>query len=589
MTKITETRILLILLFALIGLFGCKKEETDTLTVSPENIVIAPEGGFTGISINTNAGSWSIDNPADWITLSYTSGTVQTAMVTLSVSSLTPINREATLTFTAGNAKPVKVVVSQEGSEFIYSLSSNITELNYKRSGNMLSLKVTTNAPGWSVSDNVDWLEYSPETGATGITSVNITAAANPGAAPRTATITIHADYAPDVVINVNQSGELYPGYNTNPLPPDQTGMASTAMQIANQITIGWNIGNTMEATGGETAWGNPLITPALIQLVKANGFNAVRIPCSFNQYMENSATAKIDQVWLNRVKTVVQYCMDEDMYAILNIHWDGGWLENNVTVAAEEANNAKQKAFWEQIATHLRDFDERLLFAGTNEPNVTTAEQMAVLNSYHQTFIDAVRSTGGKNAYRTLVIQGPSTDIEKTHSLMNVLPTDNAPNRMMLEIHYYTPWNFCGLTQNENWGHMFYYWGQGYHSLTDPDYNATWGEEPTVDYNFLLMRNQFVQQGIPVILGEYSVTRRSALTGEQLDLHLASRAYYFYYVTKMARANGIIPFYWDNGFIGNNGCALFNRQNNTVFDQQALDRLIEGATGGKKNLILKK
>jgi endoglucanase len=85
----------------------------------------------------------------------------------------------------------------------------------------------------------------------------------------------------------------LYPSYNTNPIAADATGMSSTAVQLAAKIKLGWNIGNTLEATGGETAWGNPKVTKALIDAVKANGFNAIRIPCSWNQYLENSATAK--------------------------------------------------------------------------------------------------------------------------------------------------------------------------------------------------------------------------------------------------------------------------------------------------------
>ena len=266
-------------------------------------------------------------------------------------------------------------------------------------------------------------------------------------------------------------------------------------------------------------------------------------------------------------------------MYVLLNIHWDGGWLENNCTVAKQEENNAKQQAFWEQVATHLRDFDEHLLFASANEPNVSDATQMAVLTSYHQTFINAVRSTGGKNSYRVLVIQGPSTDIETTNRLMSVLPSDNVADRLMVEIHYYTPWNFCGLTEDATWGKMFYYWGKDYHSTTDPERNATWGEEETVDANFRLMKTKFVDHGIPVILGEYSAVRRSALTGDALTNHLASRAFFFKYVTKQAKANGLIPFYWDNGATGNNGSALFNRKTNTVFDQQALDALMQGAT----------
>ena len=95
-------------------------------------------------------------------------------------------------------------------------------------------------------------------------------------------------------------------------------------------------------------------------------------------------------------------------MYVILNAHGDNGWLENNVNKEKKDSVNAKQKAIWEQIATTMRDFDEHLIFAGANEPTAKNAEQMAILNSYHQTFINAVRSTGGRNSHRVLVVQGP-------------------------------------------------------------------------------------------------------------------------------------------------------------------------------------
>lgn len=564
---------------ALILTFSCKKETKENqLTVSSTTIALSADGGFETLSLTTNAASWSISCPADWVTLSNTSGTQTTALIMVGANSLTTTPREAVLTITAGNAEAVEVKVSQSASEFVHIISSNLTELSFNKGGNTLSLKVSTDAPSWNVSDDVDWLSYSAETGSSGDTFINITAIENPNDIARSATITLHADFAPEATITVSQRGAYYPSYNSNPLPADMSGMEHTAVEIAGNIVVGWNIGNTMEAIGGETAWGNPLISEALIQLVKESGFNAVRIPCSFNQHMENAATAKIKQQWLDRVKTVVGICVEKDMYVLLNIHWDGGWLENNVTVAAQEANNAKQKAFWEQIATQLRDFDEHLIFAGTNEPNADNAEQMSVLMSYHQTFVDAVRSTGGRNTYRTLVVQGPTTDIALTNTLMNSLPVDETPNRMMVEVHYYTPWNFCGMTEDANWGKMFYYWGQANHSSTDPERNPTYGEESAVDANFALMQSKFAQKGIPVVLGEFSATRRSTLTGENLQLHNDSRAYFNYYVTKKAKENGMIPFYWDNGGIGNHACGIFNRMNNTVFDQQSLDGLIQGA-----------
>jgi len=419
--------------------------------------------------------------------------------------------------------------------------------------------------------------------GIKGASVVKITASENTDTSIRSATVTINANKVSPVKISITQKGvaivygEFYPSYNTNPITADATGMSSTATEIATKINLGWNIGNSLEATGSETAWGNPKVTKALIDLVKQSGFNAVRIPSSWNQYLLNSATAQIKTEWLNRVKEVIQYCVDNDMYVIINIHWDGGWLENNVTEAKKEENNAKQKAFWEQIATHFRDFDEHLMFASANEPNVEDAAQMAVLNSYYQTFIDAVRSTGGKNAYRTLVVQGPSTDIEKTNNLMTTLPSDTATDRMMVEVHYYTPWQFAGLTEDTSWGKMAYYWGKDYHSTTDAARNATWGEETDLDNYFALMKIQFVDKGIPVVLGEFGAIRRKNLTGDNLTLHLNSRAYYLKYVVKQAKANGMLPFYWDEGSIDNNGFGIFNRTNNTVFDTQALTALQEG------------
>lgn len=464
----------------------------------------------------------------------------------------------------------------------VKTLTASTVKVDFESKENAVDVTITSDAAAWSLTSSASWIKVSQSAGTKGTIIVKVTALENAEKTARTAVLTLSSNESKSVTIQISQAAGtvtagLYPSYNTNPIAADQTGMASTAVQLAAKIKLGWNIGNTLEATGGETAWGNPKVTKALIDAVKANGFNAIRIPCSWNQNLENAATAKIKTDWLNRVKEVIQYCVDNDMYVLVNIHWDGGWLENNITEAKKEENNAKQKAFWEQIATHLRGFDEHLLFASANEPAVEDAAQMAVLNSYHQTFIDAVRSTGGKNAYRTLVVQGPTTDIEKTNKLMTTLPTDKVASRMMVEVHYYSPWNFGGLTKDETWGKMFYYWGAGFHSTTDTERNATWGEEADLEKNFKLMKTQFVDKGIPVLLGEFGAIRRTTLTGDALTLHLNSRAYYLKTVVKTAKANGLLPFYWDEGSIGNNGFGIFNRADNTVFDTKALTALKEG------------
>lgn len=417
------------------------------------------------------------------------------------------------------------------------------------------------------------WVQANVRSGGAGSSTIQLTAAENKEYADRSAELMIATGEGEPIRFTVTQlsRSRLYPSYNTTPKPADATGMESTAAQIAARINLGWNIGNTLEAIGGETAWGNPKVTNALIKLVKQHGFNAIRIPCSWDQYADQ-ATARIQDNWLNRVKEVVQLCLNNEVYVVLNIHWDGGWLENNVLPDKQEAVNAKQKAFWEQIATHLRDFDERLLFASANEPNVDNAAQMEVLRSYHQTFVNSVRATGGRNRHRVLVIQGPSTDIEKTNNLMDGLPADVVANKLMAEVHYYTPFNFCLMEKDESWGKMFYYWGAPYHSTTDTDRNANYGEEADVVKFFEMMKAKFTDKGIPVILGEFEVMRRTNLTGDNLQLHLLSRSYYFKYLVQQAKARGLLPFYWDTG------SGVFDRTTLQVKDQQALDSLRMGA-----------
>nr|WP_315152479.1 cellulase family glycosylhydrolase [uncultured Flavobacterium sp.] len=459
------------------------------------------------------------------------------------------------------------------------TITSSATSVSIAESSRSAAITITMTGKDWAVVSDQAWCTPSVTNSSLQSQEVTINVTANITTLARQAILTFVMDgnAQKNVKVTVTQaaSTSLYPSYNTNPIAADATGMSSNATELASKMKLGWNIGNTLEATGGETAWGNPKVTKALIDFVKANGFNAIRIPCSWNQYLANSTNAQIKADWLARVKEVVQYCVDNDMYVIVNIHWDGGWLENNCTETKKVENNAKQKAFWEQIATQLRGFDEHLLFASANEPNVDNATQMAVLNSYHQTFIDAVRSTGGKNAYRNLIIQGPSTDIEKTNKLMTTLPTDKVANRMMAEVHFY-PYQFTLMTKDESWGKMFYYWGAGNHSTTDTERNPTWGEEADIDKLFKSMKTQFVDKGIPVILGEFGAIRRD-LTGDALTLHLKSRADFLKYVVKQSRANGMIPFYWDAGFMGDNTMTIFNRTNNTVYDTQALTALQDG------------
>jgi aryl-phospho-beta-D-glucosidase BglC (GH1 family) len=291
-----------------------------------------------------------------------------------------------------------------------------------------------------------------------------------------------------------------------------------------------------------------------------------------------NHATGAIDTAWLGRVKQVVQYCMNDGMYVLLNAHYDSGWLDCTASGRKLDTIKAEQRAYWEQIATAMRNFDEHLLFASANEPNASDLSTATVLENYHQIFINAVRSTGGKNAWRTLVIQAPQTSTNLADYFIGVpgMPTDPVPNKLALEVHWYSPANFAILSADASWGKEWCYWGANYHSQDDPTRNATPDtEEPFIDSTWAYMKSRFVNNNIPVLIGEMDVPRHNAtLTGHPQDsiLSLNSRSHFFRYVTQSARKNGIPLFFWDAYY------DLIDRHNNVIYDQQALDSLRAGA-----------
>lgn len=344
------------------------------------------------------------------------------------------------------------------------------------------------------------------------------------------------------------------------------------APQVAGGIALGWNLGNTLEAICGETAWGNPAVTQQFINSVKAAGFNAVRIPAAWDCHADPS-TLTINPAWMARVKEVVDYAYGQGMYVILNIHWDGGWLEEHPLYSHQQAVNQKQRAYWTQIANTFKGYNERLLFAGTNEVRADygtpTAEHITVQQSYLQTFVDAVRATGGNNASRSLVVQTYNTN--SWHGLDYFsLPSDTIAHRLIVEVHHYDPYDFT-----LNLSGSCLYWGAPFPAQG----SCSWAQEAYHDDLFSRVKTKWVSQGVPVIIGEYGVATRP-------NLSLESRQYYLEYVNRAAAANGIKTFYWDNGVSPSqsNGFALFNRGTGAISDPGALDAIRRGAGNGGPN-----
>jgi len=470
-------------------------------------------------------------------------------------------------------------LISCEKENAQAELAVSKTSITFEAEKDTVELTVSSNDK-WTIANSASWLNLSQTNGNSGAAvTIQIMAETNATGSTRTTILVVNSSNGQSRRVTVSQPPTLYPSYNTSPIPPDQSGMTSTAVELAAKMHLGINIGNTM-VSPIEGEW-NSKVTESYVKFLKQSGFNAVRLPTGWVWgHLSDPEKMKIDPVWLNRVKEVVGWCVANDMYVMLNAHADLGWLENNVNAAKKDSVNAKQKALWEQIATAMRDFDEHLIFAGTNEPAVDNANQMLILDSYHQTFVNTVRATGGRNSYRVLVVQGPRTNGELTYNLMNTLPVDPTPNRMMVEIHNYTPAGFTLLIDEDvSWGKMIYYWGAGNHSTIEPDRNVTndptYREEDEIDSEFQKMKQKFVDKGIPVVLGEYGTWRRTAdfdkPLPKDLDMHNKSVDYWSYYLTKQAKTHGLLPFWWEIGF-------MLDRKNNVVLDQPMLDAIIAGS-----------
>jgi endoglucanase len=455
--------------------------------------------------------------------------------------------------------------------------------------GGQQILTVTSNGQ-WQIDfSDISWARPAI-TSSAGTVKVQITIDENDSENERSGVLKIFAGGHDDIFVTITQAGKSAgdeePG--TSPeawIEPDNTDMRDlSSLQLSSLMGVGWNLGNSLEAivvnngvfSGDETSWGNPATTKTLIDSVRLAGFKTIRMPVSWSHKLVDQETFKISDAWLNRVEEVVNYALDNDLFVIVNIHWDGGWM-NHTDYEHQVAINNKLAALWQQIAIHFRNYDDRLLFAGSNEVmmendyGTPSAEYVEVQNSFNQTFVSTVRATGGRNHYRHLVVQGFNTNITYTYNYF-VMPDDVIDNRLMAEVHYYDPYEFA-LKENSPYDTQ---WGEPF---AGGDVTA-WGQEDWVNEAFGMMKEMFVDNGIPVVMGEYGAIHRTSLIGESYELHNEAREYYLEYVTQKALENGLVPVYWDNGSDGNNGFTLFDRNSGEVIDQGALNAIMKGAGG---------
>lgn len=351
-----------------------------------------------------------------------------------------------------------------------------------------------------------------------------------------------------------------------------------TSQQLVEDMTFGWNLGNTLDVCQAdrdgdgkinehveagekvdETLWGNPKATKELFTSLKKNGVNAVRIPVTWRDHMDSNGN--IDREWMDRVQQVVDYAYSQGMYVIINVHHDGGGDPKFGAWIIEESQKdyntflKKYKNVWKQIAERFKNYSDYLIFESMNEVGFDTlynknkADAYNLINKINQDFVDIIRATGGNNAKRHLLIAGYYTDIERTCDSLYKMPDDKA-ERCILSVHYYTPWDFCTCDRKHTWG--------------------TNSEVRQMETLIGKMKKNFVDKGIPVIIGEY------AASGSDLS----SCIFFIEKLNKLCSDYGIATFIWDSG-------RQVNRKTYKWRTPQYLEAL-KRATSGKDYEVVK-
>lgn len=316
-----------------------------------------------------------------------------------------------------------------------------------------------------------------------------------------------------------------------------------SSMELVKDMGIGWNLGDTLDVCQAdrdgdgkvnehvgegekvdETLWGNPKATMELFSALKEDGIKSVRLPVTWRDHMDGDGN--VDAEWMSRVHEVVDYVVSQDMYAIVNVHHDGGgdpafgaWIIEGA-VNDKETALAKYKNLWTQIAEEFKDYGDKLVLESMNEvgfDRLSKEEAYGTLNEFNQAFVDTVRSSGGNNEKRHLLIAGYWTDIAATCDSLYKMPSDPA-GRCILSVHYYTPWEFCTTNIHNTWG-------------TDD-------EVKQMEDLYGRLKSTFVDKDIPVIVGEYAASGNDK----------ASCIFFIEKMVKLCSDYGIAPFYWDNG-----------------------------------------
>lgn len=340
-----------------------------------------------------------------------------------------------------------------------------------------------------------------------------------------------------------------------------------TSSELVKELKIGYNLGNTFDAPYGETTWGNPFTTKEMIEEIKELGFGTIRIPVSWGKHTSGAPDYTIDEKWMERVQTVVDYALDCGLYVIINSHHD------NVIYRPTEENrdNAKNYigAIWKQIAEKFNYADYHLIFQTMNEPRVEgtsyewqideknpdSMKSVEIINELNQEALDAIRSTGGNNSDRFVLVSSYAANPNSVLTDKFCLPEDSIEDRLLISVHSYTPYNLC-LNVNSS-DTKFDFWTQ------------------MEIENFLKgVYQKYSKNGIPVIIDEMGIIHKN---------NPEDRYAWAKYFVSTAKKYNMVCCWWDNGSIDNGEkFGLFNRRELKLYPES--QRVYDGLMDGFKN-----
>lgn len=327
-----------------------------------------------------------------------------------------------------------------------------------------------------------------------------------------------------------------------------------TAFQLVSDMGAGWNLGNSLDSANSETAWGNPKTTKAMIDDIAKAGFTTLRVPVRWDDHYTDGKYT-IDPAYLDRVETVVNYGLANGMYVILNVHHND--LQTKVTTNTSTQNQVKNelKTIWTQIGNRFKGYGDKLIFEVNNEPRSGedwngSAALYSVVNSYNETARAAIRATGGNNAKRLVMLPTYCASGDAIKCTGFVKPSND--NMVAVSIHAYLPFDFAFSAGHSDW-------------------RAS--DEAELDSFFARMKENFIDKGIPVVIGEFGTTNNN---------NTAERVKCTNYFIKKARsfAEQNIPcVVWDNnGFNkGQENFGLYNRRTRSFVYKDIVDAIVNG------------